>query len=161
MDRLWTPWRYQYIVQAGREGSGCVLCSLQETDDDARAFLLYRGSACFVVLNLYPYTTGHLMVVTRRHIPLLADATREELHEMIELGQRAQSALASAYHPEGYNLGVNLGGCAGAGVAGHLHMHVLPRWTGDANFMSVIGETRVMPESLEQSYRKLLPFFQG
>lgn len=160
MDRLWTPWRFQYLSQAAQGNDSCVLCAVQESGDDAANLIVHRGPTCFALLNLYPYTSGHLMVVTRRHISLLSDASAEELSEMLQLAQRAQNALAEIYHPDGYNLGMNLGACAGAGVAGHLHLHLLPRWTGDSNFMSVVAETRIMPESLDQTYSKLLPFFK-
>jgi ATP adenylyltransferase len=159
MDRLWTPWRYQYISSGASRPTSCVLCELERTTEDGEAFILCRSASCFVLLNLYPYTTGHMMVVPQRHVPDLASATAEELHEIMRLAQQAQCALQTAYCPEGYNLGMNLGACAGAGVDGHLHLHVLPRWKGDTNFMSVASETRVLPETLAQTYRKLLPFF--
>jgi ATP adenylyltransferase len=158
MDRLWTPWRYQYIKTAAQH-QGCVLCDAWQTSEDERLFILHRGAACFLILNLYPYTTGHLMVVTNRHVADLPSASPEEAHELMMLARLAQLALARVYHPEGFNLGMNMGVCAGAGVGGHLHFHVLPRWIGDTNFMTVTAETRILPEALSDTYAKLLPFF--
>jgi ATP adenylyltransferase len=161
MDRLWTPWRFDYIRgldAAAREA--CVFCELLAAVRDAENLILHRGPDCYVVLNLFPYTTGHVLVVSNRHIARLADATPAELHAFIELGQRAERALEAEYRPDGYNLGFNLGRAAGAGVAGHVHMHVLPRWTGDANFVSVLAETRVLPEELSRTYERLGPHFR-
>jgi len=157
MDYLWTPWRYQYIESAG-SCVECVFCRALKADDGA-VFILYRGAQCFVILNRYPYTNGHLMVVANSHIADLDAASTDALNELMQLAQQAQRALASVYHPDGFNLGMNLGACAGAGVESHLHLHVLPRWKGDANFMSVTAETRVLPETLSQTYARLLPFF--
>lgn len=163
MDRLWTPWRFQYVSQPSSSLSpdeeGCILCFLPQASSDSLSWILYRGRTCYVILNRYPYTNGHLMIVPFRHFPLLEDLDEEESLEMMLLARRAQSALRQAYNPEGFNLGMNLGSCAGAGIAGHLHLHLLPRWSGDSNFMTVIGETRVLPETLESTYHKLLPFF--
>ena len=116
---------------------------------------MHRAEHNFIILNMYPYTTGHLMIAPYRHVATVEEAAQEDLTEMILLAQTAQKHLREVYRPEGFNLGMNIGECAGAGVAGHIHMHVLPRWKGDANFMSVIGETRVMPEDLKETYRKL------
>ena len=159
MDHLWTPWRYQYIENSGRCAE-CVFCRALKTEDDS-VFILHRGEHCFVILNLYPYTNGHLMVVANGHIADLDTASAGVLNELMLLAQQAQRALTSAYHPDGFNLGMNLGACAGAGVDGHLHLHVLPRWKGDTNFMSVTSETRVLPETLSQTYARLLPFFRA
>ena len=145
MDRLWTPWRFEYIRNAD-QASPCVFCDISKPCD-AENFVLFRGRSAFVVLNLFPYTSGHLLVVANRHIPLLSDARSEELHEIILLGQRCERACGRNTDPR-YNVGFNLGRAAGAGVEHHLHMHVLPRWTGDSNFVSVVGETRVLPEEL-------------
>ena len=123
--------------------------------------MLFRGTTCFVILNLYPYNNGHLMVVPNRHVATLADATPEELGELMRLTQRAEVALTEAYHPQGINVGMNLGRPAGAGIADHLHMHLVPRWNGDTNFMSVVGETRVLPEELGQTAERLRPIFDG
>jgi ATP adenylyltransferase len=159
MDRLWTPWRYQYISAGASRSVSCVFCDIEHSGLDEERFVLHRGARCLVLLNLYPYTSGHLMVVARRHVADLDSATPEELQEIMQLAQQAQRALAAAYNPEGFNLGMNLGACAGAGVDGHLHLHVLPRWKGDTNFMSVTSETRVLPETLPQTFQRLRPFF--
>ena len=153
MDYLWTPWRYRYIADASKD-VGCIFCDALAVNDDARTLIVLRGTKVFVILNLYPYTTGHVMVVPYAHIADFAGADPDMLFEMMRLAQRVQTALAETYHPQGYNLGMNLGRAAGAGVTGHLHLHVLPRWTGDANFMTVTGETRVEPEELSASVWK-------
>lgn len=154
MDYLWTPWRYRYISEAGKE-PGCVFCRANELGDDARALIAYRGEKNFVILNLFPYTTGHSMIVPYAHVGDLAGLDRATLAEMMELARRIQLALEATYHPQGYNLGLNLGRSAGAGVADHVHMHVLPRWAGDTNFMTTISETRMQPEDLSVTYEKL------
>ncbi|HUJ39180.1 MAG TPA: HIT domain-containing protein [Candidatus Acidoferrales bacterium] len=154
MDYLWTPWRYRYVAQAGKD-DGCIFCSAVAANDDAGRKILLRGRLNFIILNLYPYTTGHSMVVPYKHVPDLAGCDAETLAEHMELAKRVQLALARLYKPEGYNLGMNIGRCAGAGVAGHVHMHVLPRWTGDASFMTTVGETRLHPEEIDQTYAKL------
>ena len=159
MDRLWTPWRFDYIRSVDKEIS-CVFCRIVKETCDKENLVLFRGSHSFIVMNLYPYTSGHLLIVTNRHITFLSDATQEELAEIIKLGQHCEIALRNEYHPQGYNMGFNLGRSAGAGVEHHLHMHVLPRWTGDSNFVSVVGETRVLPEELPDSYERLLPHFK-
>lgn len=162
MDRLWTPWRFQYVSQpssSSTEEEDCFLCSLPRSAADTNSYVLHRGAHCYVLLNRYPYTNGHLMIVPFRHLPFLEDLNDEESIEMMLLARRAQTALRQAYRPEGFNLGMNLGSCAGAGVAGHLHLHLLPRWSGDTNFMTVTGETRVLPEDLSSTYEKLRPFF--
>ena len=163
MDRLWTPWRYQYISGAAGEkkaDDGCVLCSLaRDEQSDEQNFVLHRAARNYVVLNLYPYTSGHLMIVPYAHEASLDALDKETTDELMDLAKRAQTALRETYHPEGFNLGMNLGQVAGAGVAGHVHLHVLPRWAGDANFMSVVGETRVLPEDLPTTYKKLRAIF--
>ncbi len=159
MDRLWTPWRFEYLRNAD-QAPACIFCQVaQETRDDAN-LVLFHGNHSFVILNLFPYTSGHLLCVANRHISFLEDASPEELHEIIDTGRRCENALRQEYHPDGYNLGFNLGRAAGAGVEHHLHMHVLPRWVGDSNFVSVVGETRVLPEELPVTYKRLLPYFK-
>jgi ATP adenylyltransferase len=162
MDTLWSPWRFRYVSE-GTKSDRCVFCDKAAGDPvrDREQLILYRGRANFVILNLYPYTTGHTMIAPYAHVAKLTDLEAGTLGEMMELAQKLQAALETAYHPEGYNLGMNLGRCAGAGVADHLHFHVLPRWTGDANFMTVIGETRVQPEDLLTTYDKLAGVFRG
>jgi ATP adenylyltransferase len=159
MDRLWTPWRFEYIRNADQAAS-CVFCQVLNETCDAANLVLFRGDNAFVILNLFPYTSGHLLVVANRHISFLSEASAAELQEIIQLCQRCESALRSEYRPDGYNMGFNLGRAAGAGVDHHLHMHVLPRWTGDSNFVSVVGETRVLPEELPNTYERLLPYFK-
>ena len=160
MDRLWSPWRYDYIKSdssgEGREPPSCVFCSLLATEgDDESKFIVHRGAHNFVVLNIYPYISGHLLIVPYAHLSELAAAEKEATDELMDLTKRCQALLRDVYHPHGFNLGMNLGRSAGAGVAQHFHMHILPRWTGDANFMSTIGETRVIPEDLATAYQKL------
>jgi ATP adenylyltransferase len=157
MDRLWSPWRLPYVTASGKT-PGCVFCDAQHGEQTA--LIVYRGATCYVILNLYPYNNGHLMVVPNRHIASLAAATPDELHELIELTRRAELALGEAYSPHGLNMGINLGKPAGAGVLDHVHMHIVPRWNGDTNFMTIVGDTRVLPEELPQTAEKLRPIFE-
>jgi len=154
MDILWTPWRYTYIKSAD-SAPGCIFCDKPKENDDERNLIVYRGKSCFIILNAYPYTNGHLMVVPFAHEDQLQKLDRETATEMMALTQKSESVLRELYNPEGINLGMNIGRAAGAGVAGHVHMHVLPRWTADANFMSVVGETRVLPEDLATTYKRM------
>jgi ATP adenylyltransferase len=154
MDYLWTPWRYRYVTNATKDDR-CIFCDALALDDDAKSFIVLRAQKNFVILNRFPYTTGHLMIVPFAHVADLSGCDAETLAEMMALARDAQLALAATYAPEGYNLGMNLGRCAGAGVAGHLHLHVLPRWGADTNFMTVTGETRVQPEDLTDTFEKL------
>jgi ATP adenylyltransferase len=160
MDYLWSPWRYRYVSQAGKV-EGCPFCqrAVLDPSHDRENLVVYRGRDNFILLNIYPYTTGHALVIPYAHVANLDQVTPETLMEMMVLVQRLQVALKETYHPEGYNLGMNLGKCAGAGVADHLHLHLLPRWTGDSNFMTVTAETRVQPEDLVTTYDKLAAFF--
>ncbi len=160
MDYLWSPWRYRYVSQAGK-GEGCPFCDILKSDPahDRENLVLYRGRANFILLNLYPYTTGHVLVTPYAHIAMLDAVPAETLVEMMDLAKRLQIALKEIYNPEGFNLGMNLGKCAGAGVADHIHLHLLPRWGGDTNFMTVVAEARVQPEELLTTYDKLLGFF--
>jgi len=160
MDRLWTPWRFEYIRELGNQ-AGCVFCRILSEGQDEANLILHRAKTAFAILNLFPYTSGHVLIVLNRHVPFLRDADRDELRDMLELAQRCERALEAEYHPEGYNLGFNLGRAAGAGVDQHLHMHLLPRWTGDASFISVVGETRVLPEEVTQTYHRLRPYFSA
>ena len=159
MDRLYTPWRFDYIKGASGEktgtGDACVFCSIAARDDDENTFILHRAGRNFVVLNIYPYTSGHLMIVPFEHTADFAALAKETSDELMDLAKRAQALLQEAYRPHGFNLGMNLGGAAGAGVSDHLHLHVLPRWAGDANFMTTVGETRVIPEDLRATYERL------
>lgn len=154
MDYLWTPWRYTYVSSADR-APGCIFCELPKENNDRKNFIVHRAQHCFIILNTFPYTSGHVMVVPYAHLDQLVKLPTEATHEMMDLSQKMEGKLREIYHAEGVNLGMNIGKCAGAGVAGHVHMHVLPRWTADANFMTVAGETRVLPESLETTYEKI------
>ena len=159
VDHIFTPWRYAYIVSTDRAPS-CIFCDRAPAPDtnleaDERNLVLYRGQHCFVIVNTFPYTSGHVMIVPYQHIDRLDILSREAAAEMMALAQRLESVLRELYSPDGINLGMNIGKAAGAGVAGHIHMHILPRWVADANFMSVIAETRVLPESIEETARRI------
>jgi len=160
MDHLWSPWRYQY-VQKAHAGEGCVFCRQAAGRNDEENLLVYRGKQNFIVLNLYPYTTGHLMVAPYEHVATLEAASPGTLEEMILLAQQAERHLRVLYKSPGFNIGMNLGESAGAGIAGHIHLHVLPRWPGDTNFMTTVAETRVLAEELPVTYKKLRAAFNG
>lgn len=152
MERLWSPWRLEYVTR-GDASSGCIFCRRQTE------LVVFEGTTCYVILNLYPYNNGHLMIVPNRHVATLGALTDAELREVGVLTQRAEAALTEAYQPHGMNVGVNLGKPAGAGILEHLHVHVVPRWSGDTNFMTVVGEMRVLPEELGASAARLRPIF--
>jgi ATP adenylyltransferase len=156
MDYLWTPWRYQYMEQvtAGKQPD-CIFCDAAASKDDENTLIVYRGAKVFVILNRFPYTSGHVMIVPYAHVAELNLCDPGALDEMMHLAQRVEKAFQANYKPDGMNLGMNLGRAAGAGVAGHLHLHALPRWFGDSNFMTVVGETRVHPEELSVTYQRL------
>ncbi len=154
MDHIWSPWRYQYVSAIAQQ-PGCVFCRMLAEDDDEKNFIVHRGKLNFVVLNIFPYTSGHLMVVPYEHQGELGGLDQAAGSEMLELARRCERAITQEYRPDGFNVGFNLGKCAGAGVAEHLHLHVVPRWCGDANFVSVIGETRNLPEALETTFSRL------
>lgn len=181
MEILWTPWRYSYITSADQQvrpgvpkkldgwpgDKGCVFCNLIASIDfaiesgmdreeaEAAGGLVARGKHCFISLNAYPYTSGHVMVMPYTHLDRLAKLSQEAAHELIDLSQRTERVLERVYRPHGLNFGLNLGEAAGAGVAGHLHLHAMPRWVGDTNFMTVVGETRVIPEDLSDTWKRL------
>lgn len=161
MDVLWSPWRYDYIKSGESkspafENSECVFCRiLNSPATDEEKFILYRAGYNFVILNIYPYVSGHLMIVPFAHIADLDRAAKEITDELMDLTKLCQTALREVYRPNGINLGMNFGKAAGAGVADHFHMHILPRWIGDANFMTAVGQTRAIPESLRDTYQKL------
>jgi ATP adenylyltransferase len=189
MDRLWTPWRYSYITRADEqartgvppalsdwpaaEDKHCVFCNMIAATDYAiahgmqqeiaeqAAHLVHRGTHCFICLNAYPYATGHLLIVPYLHLDSLAKLPPDAAQEMMTLAQKAESSLRSVYRPNGLNLGMNLGEAAGAGIAEHIHLHALPRWIGDTNFMTVTGETRVLPETLDITWSKLRSAFSS
>jgi ATP adenylyltransferase len=188
MDRLWTPWRYSYITRADpqartgvpaalsawppseAEDKHCVFCNMiaavdyaiahgmPRQDAEQAAHIIHRGRYCFICLNAYPYSTGHLLLVPYQHIDTLAGLPTEAAQELMHLAQRSESALRQTYKPGGLNMGLNLGEAAGAGIAEHIHMHVLPRWIGDTNFMTATAETRVLPEPLDVTWAKLRPY---
>ncbi len=186
MDILWTPWRFAYVTSADgapRPGipgplsafpgdTGCVFCNLIASIDyaiehgmsrdeaEGAGGLVWRGKDCFICLNAFPYTSGHVMVMPYAHLDRIAKLSREAAHEMMDLAQHTERALERLYHPHGFNFGLNLGKAAGAGVAGHLHMHAMPRWTGDTNFMTTVAETRVLPEDLETTWKRLREAFR-
>ena len=154
MDYLWTPWRYAYVSTVDQVPE-CIFCELQNSGDDRKALIVHRGEHNFIILNAYPYTSGHAMVVPFAHLDRLNKLPDAAANEMMALTRRLEAVMIEIYRPDGVNIGMNIGKAAGAGVAGHIHMHVLPRWVADANFMTVVGETRVLPESLEETYRRL------
>jgi ATP adenylyltransferase len=156
MDRLWSPWRLEYVTR-GDVKSGCIFCL--PADERSTPLVVFEGRTCYVILNLYPYNNGHLMVVPYRHVATFGGLSTEELTEVGLLIQRSEVALNEAYRPHGLNVGVNLGKPAGAGVLEHLHVHVVPRWNGDTNFMTVVGDMRVLPENIGDSAERLRPIF--
>ncbi len=153
MDYLWTPWRYAYVSGADRT-TGCIFCDAPKETDE-KAHIVYRGNHCYIILNTYPYTNGHVMIVPYAHLDELQKLPSAAAAEMMALTQRMEVVLRLLYRPDGINVGMNIGKAAGAGVAGHIHMHILPRWVADANFASVIGETRVLPEALEVTWQRI------
>jgi ATP adenylyltransferase len=182
MDRMWSPWRYTYVTTADTarrpgvpaalndwpgQDSGCVFCNLLASVDwairegmptdtaEAAAGVVYRSTHCFIVLNAYPYTNGHVMVMPYAHLDRLSKLPTATAHELMDLAQLTEQALDRVYHPHGFNFGLNLGKAAGAGVAGHLHLHGMPRWEGDTNFMTTVAETRVLPEGPEHTWQRL------
>jgi len=154
VNRLWAPWRMAYVTGAA-PAAGCIFCNARDARDDRTHLVVHRGAHGFLILNAYPYASGHLMAVVNRHIASIGDATPEERAELMELAAHGTGALGAEYHAQGFNVGINQGRVAGAGIEDHLHLHVVPRWAGDSNFMSVVGETRVLPESLEATYDRL------
>jgi ATP adenylyltransferase len=160
MDYLWTPWRYLYVTSSGEKGE-CVLCAAARSADDRECLVVHRGAHAFVLLNRFPYTNGHIMIVPYQHVASLHELADEALLEMARLARTAEEHLRALYRPDGLNLGMNLGHSAGAGIAAHLHLHALPRWTGDTNFMTVVAETRVLPEDLTVTWERLRRAFAG
>lgn len=154
MDRLWSPWRYKYVTTAS-PSPACIFCVKSQDVKDEETFVLHRAAHSFVMLNLYPYASGHVMIAPYAHVASLADADEDVVADIMLETRRAQKILNNVYKAPGYNVGMNIGSAAGAGIAGHIHMHVLPRWPGDANFMTSLADTRVIPEELEETYRRL------
>jgi ATP adenylyltransferase len=155
MENLWSPWRMKYISDSGDTGGECVFCTFPKMSDGPANLVVHRGENAFAILNRYPYTTGHLMVVPFLHVPSIEDLTSATRFEMIEMVNEAIGILRAVYQPEGFNIGVNMGSAAGAGIAEHVHIHVVPRWAGDTNFMSTTGETRVLPENLNETWKRI------
>ncbi len=161
MDYLWSPWRYQYLTGI-RNPEGCIFCAMAAAGaDDAESLVVFRGERNFVVLNRFPYTSGHLMVVPYKHVADLAGLDEPTATELMALTRTSAGHLLATYRPDGLNLGMNIGESAGAGIAGHIHMHVLPRWTGDANFMTTVAQTRVLPEEIAVTWRRLKEAFSA
>lgn len=154
MKHLWSPWRMEYIQDHSR-ASGCVFCEAWAGSDDERTLLIHRGQSAFVILNRFPYTSGHLMVVPVTHLPTLEEVPLPTLTEVMALTQTALTVLRQVYRPQAFNVGANIGELAGAGIAEHVHLHVVPRWAGDTNFMATLAETRVLPEALDETYHRL------
>ena len=157
-QRLWAPWRLDYI--RGEKAEGCIFCDEPAATDDAETYVVHRGERCFVILNAFPYNNGHVMVSPFKHVPSIEGLEPDELSELMTLAQRSIAALREVYRPEGFNLGINQGKVAGAGVEDHVHLHVVPRWGADTNFMPVVGSTRVLPQSLADSHRELSAAFE-
>ena len=158
MDRIYAPWRSKYFTMPKEKG--CLFCNIQKEEDDRKAGILTRGEHWYIILNTFPYTNGHIMVVANRHVKNFGGIAEDETGELFHYLKRAEGAVRDAYNPEGINVGVNLGSAAGAGIVDHLHFHVVPRWTGDTNFMTALAETRVVSEELEKSYLNLKPYFE-
>jgi ATP adenylyltransferase len=160
MDTLFTPWRFSYLTAAKPESQACIFCNAASSDDTRSTLTLYRGADALVMMNRYPYTNGHLMVAPVAHEARLFESADQSLQALIRLTAEAQRILSDVYHPDGFNVGMNFGRIAGAGVADHYHLHIVPRWSGDVNFMTVTGDTRLVPEALEDTFEKLAPYFQ-
>lgn len=160
MKRLWAAWRMKYVTNADNE-TGCVFCNALAKPDDDQNLVVLRAERAFVILNKYPYTSGHLMVAPFAHQASLELLEPAERAEMMELVSQCIVALRKIYNPHGFNVGVNIGTAAGAGVPGHVHIHIVPRWNGDTSFMSTVGEVRVLPEALEETYRRVLQALKG
>ena len=159
MDHIWSPWRFRYLAEPRKHDAGCVFCVIAQSAEDEANLVVHRGELNFVVLNRYPYTSGHVMVIPYEHVSMLSDITDETSAEMMALTRKAEACIQSLYKPDGVNIGMNMGAAAGAGMAGHIHMHVLGRWFGDSNFMSTIAETRIIPEDLTQTWTRLSQAF--
>lgn len=153
MEHIWAPWRIEYIRMVKSEG--CILCDKPGQDNDVQNYILYRGEKNFIILNMFPYNPGHLMIVPYRHINTLEELTKEELHEHFEIVSLSIKILRKVFKPHGFNVGINLGRVAGAGIDDHVHTHIVPRWNGDTNFMPVLSDVRVIPEALAETYQEL------
>lgn len=162
MEHLYAPWRMKYISSAqNKKSEECIFCAKLRGNQDREEYVVYRGQSAFVVMNIYPYNTGHLMIVPHQHIGDLASVPAKAQAEMMHLAGYFTELLKETLRPDGFNIGLNLGKAAGAGMADHLHMHLVPRWSGDSNFMSVVGDTRVLPETLNDTYQKIVAAVQN
>ena len=159
MEKLWAPWRMEYIKQ--EKNGECIFCVLPAQNQDIKNYILYRGALCFIIMNTYPYCNGHLMICPYKHLACLSDLTDKEMIEMGVLTKKCIKILRSAYQAQGFNVGVNLGKAGGAGFEEHVHTHIVPRWIGDTNYMPVLGDVKVHPEYLREGYEKLQPFFNA
>ncbi len=160
MDRLWAPWRMQYIQNVDKEDDGCIFCNKPTESDDRKNLILYRGTTCFVIMNLFPYNNGHMMVVPYQHTSDILSLEPESVSELWSLICLCKNALSKSFNPEGFNIGMNLGRVSGAGIDQHIHMHIVPRWNGDSNFMPVIAGTKVISQAIEDTYDALQPHFE-
>ena len=160
MTNLWAPWRMQFIEDLKNRKDGCIFCEMALAGDDRKRLVLHRGKTCYVVMNRYPYNNGHLLVTPYRHVGVIKALTKEEHQEIMELTGASVEIMQTALEAEGINCGINLGKAAGAGIVDHFHMHVVPRWVGDTNFLPVMSETRSMPEYLENTYDRLIGGFK-
>ncbi len=160
VKQLWAPWRMVFIQGGTKTGAGCVFCELPKQNQDAQNLILFQSTYSFVILNKYPYNNGHLMVIPHKHTADLNALSSEEHADLMSLTNHCVSALKESYKPEGFNIGMNLGAAGGAGIREHLHFHIVPRWTGDTNFMPVLADTKSMPQHLEESFKQLEPYFR-
>jgi ATP adenylyltransferase len=160
MNHLWSPWRMKYIENNEKE-EACIFCNAHAKQDSAANLIAFRGERAFVILNRYPYTSGHLMVIPFQHVSTLEELDPPTRAEIMELTSQCITVLRKTYRPQGFNMGANIGEAAGAGLPGHIHIHIVPRWNGDTNFMSALGETRVLPESIEDTYQRVREGFSG
>ena len=160
-ERLHAPWRMEYVEQTGQPSCECIFCAKPQQESDEANLIIHRGTHNFIILNAFPYNNGHLMIIPYQHISVFTELTYESLQEMMQLAQLAVAALQRAMRPDGFNLGMNIGRTAGGGIAEHLHLHIVPRWNGDTNFMPVIGNVRVLPESLERTWAKICASFSA
>ncbi|NPA76021.1 MAG: HIT domain-containing protein [Euryarchaeota archaeon] len=158
MEHMFAPWRIEYIKMPKQEG--CIFCTLPKEKDDEKNLILYRGTLGFVIMNNYPYNPGHLMVAPYRHVPSLEDLTDDEAMEIYKLVKASLGIIRKVMTPHGFNMGINMGRVAGAGIVDHMHVHIVPRWNGDTNFMPVLSDTRVVPQALQETYKELRKEFE-
>jgi ATP adenylyltransferase len=158
MAHLWAPWRMAYIGADNKQDEGCIFCAKPREERDEENLLLYRSEYCFVLMNLYPYNNGHLMIAPYVHVPTITELSPATLTDIMQTAQRCLAALGQALHPQGYNMGINQGAIAGAGITDHMHFHIVPRWNGDTNFMPVLADTKVMPDYLKTTYHQIRPY---